>query len=77
MSRQPRPGSRKIVHYALKADGALLSIGGIFLLLKDKFMEFELLGATGDMILGGGLLMAGITTHIIADKFFPYRQEEL
>ncbi len=73
MSSEEQPNNRKIIHYALKADSALMSLGGIFLLLKDSFMELELLGKTGDMFLGTGLLVVGITTYIIADKYFSYR----
>ena len=68
MSSEEQPNSRKIIHYALKADSALMSLGGIFLLLKDSFMELELLGKTGDMFLGTGLLVVGITTYIIIGK---------
>ncbi|MBL4804240.1 MAG: hypothetical protein JKY71_05190 [Alphaproteobacteria bacterium] len=72
-AEQPSPENKRLVNTIIKADGVLFTLGGIFLLSKDYFMEFELLGDDGDMFLGLGLMVTGITSIIIADKFFPPR----
>ncbi len=72
-AEQPSRENKKLVNTIIKADGALFTLGGIFLLAKDYFMELELLGGDGDMFLGFGLMVTGITSIIIADKFFPPR----
>lgn len=69
-AEQPSRENKKLVNTIIKADGALFTLGGIFLLAKDYFMELELLGGDGDMFLGFGLMVTGITSIIIADKFF-------
>lgn len=72
-AERPSPESKRLVNTIIKADGVLFTLGGIFLLAKDYFMELELLGGNADMFLGLGLMVTGITSIIIADKFFAPR----
>lgn len=72
-AEQPSRENKKLLNTIIKADGTLFTLGGIFLLAKDYFMELELIGKDTDIFLGIGLMVTGVATIIIADKFFPPR----
>lgn len=72
MSVQPDE-SKKLINNILKIEGVLALLAGIFFMSKQYYSSFEFLGADGDMFLGFGLFVVGISNFIIADKFFPYK----
>lgn len=73
-SASPTPEeNRSLIRLILKIDAALFTLGGIFLLLKDKFTDFVLLDSQMDIYLGAGAMIAGISTYMITDKFYTHR----
>ena len=70
MNEQPaedKEKGRRLVNKIIKFYGVLFALVGAFLLLKDKFLDFDFLGAPTDLYLGGALFVVGIFDCFIAE----------
>jgi hypothetical protein len=70
MTERSDQDKKALVYKLLQGEAAVFIIGGLFLLLKNQFMDLVLIDPIMDLRLGGVALCLGVANIVISEKFF-------